>query len=170
METDEALGPNERGELRFKGPMIFQGYYKMDHSAGFDKDGFVKTGDIAYYDEDQCVYVVERIKEMFKFKGWHIVPSFLENLLLEHPAVKEAAIFGKPHKEGDAPCACVVLNDNYEVTEAELQAFFASKVSEKEQLVGGITFVKSLPKTPTGKVLRREIKDKILKGNDNKSS
>lgn len=136
----------------------------MDSSAAFDKDGFVKTGDIAYYDEDRCIYVVERIKEMFKFKGWHIVPSFLEGILLEHPAVKEAAIFGKPENESNAPCACVVLNDNYKITETELQAFFASKVCEREQLIGGITFAKSLPKTPTGKILRREIRDKILNG------
>lgn len=142
--------------------MLFKGYYKMDSSAAFDKDGFVKTGDIAYYDDDQCIYVIERIKEMFKFKGWHIVPSFLEGILLEHPAVKEVAIFGKPQEGGDAPCACVVLKDGYKVSEKELQTFFASKVCEREALVGGITFAKSLPKTPTGKVLRREVRAKVL--------
>lgn len=158
------LGPNQKGEIRINTPCVFQKYYRADCSDVFDKDGFVKTGDVGYYDEDGCVYVVDRIKEMFKYKSWHIVPSQIEKALNEHPAIKEAAVFGVPAgDDGDVPAACIVLNDGYKITKEELEKFVAKNVSDREKLRGGILFVSSLPKTPSGKFLRKDIKDSFLK-------
>ena len=140
-----------------------QGYYKLDSSEVFDKDGFLKTGDVGYYDEDGYLYVVERIKEMFKYQSWHIVPSAIEAVLLEHKGVKEAAVFGLPGGEdGEVPAACVVLKDGYSLSEEEIDSFLKERIADRERLRGGITFVKTLPKTPTGKVVRKKVRDSII--------
>ncbi|RZB38879.1 4-coumarate--CoA ligase 1-like, partial [Asbolus verrucosus] len=162
--TNQILGPNEKGEIRVQTPCALKSYFKTDSSQIFDDDGFVKTGDIGYYDEDGCVYVIERIKEMFKYQSWHIVPSALETVLLEHPAVKEAVVFGVPcGDDGEAPGTCIVLKENSYASKEEIFEFVAKKVSDREKLRGGIIFVSNLPKTPTGKIMRREIRTSVVK-------
>ncbi|XP_063930902.1 uncharacterized protein LOC135143007 [Zophobas morio] len=163
IDTEQLLGPNQKGEICIFSPSLMQGYYKLDSSEVFDKDGFLKTGDVGYYDEDGYLYVVERIKEMFKYQSWHIVPSAIEAVLLEHKGVKEAAVFGLPGGEdGEVPAACVVLKDGYSLSEEEIDSFLKERIADRERLRGGITFVKTLPKTPTGKVVRKKVRDSII--------
>lgn len=143
------------------------GYYKTDNSSAFDEDGFLKTGDIGYYDDDRCIYILDRIKEMFKYKGWQISPSLIEAVLYEYPGVKEALVFGLPVNEqvGDIPTACLVLKDSVAGSEQEIQDFVTERVSDSEKLRGGVHFVSDLPKTPTGKIIRAEAKMEFLKKN-----
>ncbi|KAJ8938198.1 hypothetical protein NQ314_011580 [Rhamnusium bicolor] len=132
----------------------------MDSSNNYDEDGFIKTGDIGYYDEDECFYIIDRIKEMFKYKSWHVIPTSLEVLLQEHPAVKEAVVFGIPHEMDEFhPAACVILKDNMEVSPDVIEKFVSEKVSEWHKLRGGIKIVEFIPKTPSGKILRRKMRD-----------
>ncbi|XP_068906829.1 luciferin 4-monooxygenase-like [Tenebrio molitor] len=163
VDTEEALGANQEGEIRILSPCLFKGYHNGDSSGLCDKDGFLKCGDLGYYDEDGCLYVVERLKEMFKYQSWHIVPTAIEAVLVEHPAVKEAVVFGVPWgDDGEAPAACVVLESGTNTTAQEIEEFVANKVSDRERLRGGVVFVTSLLKTPTGKFMRKEIRKCVL--------
>ncbi|KAJ3663830.1 hypothetical protein Zmor_008052 [Zophobas morio] len=159
-DNEEIVGPNQEGEVRAKSDAMMTGYYRNDSAECFDGDGFLKTGDIGYYDDDGCVYVIERIKEMFKYQSWHIVPSSIEAVLLEHPDIEETVVFGLPGgAEGDVPAACVVLKDGCTTDKEEIEKFVTERVSDKEKLRGGVIFVESIPKTPTGKLIRKEAKE-----------
>jgi 4-coumarate--CoA ligase len=164
LDNDEVLGPNRKGEICIKARSVMKGYHNLDSSDVFDEDGFLKSGDIGYYDDDGYLYVVERVKEMFKYLSWHIVPSLVESVLLEHPAVEEAAVFGLPRneEEGEVPTACVVLKEQCQVTEQEIKDFVAVRVSDREQLRGGVFFVEKLARTPTGKLMRKDIKNNVI--------
>jgi 4-coumarate--CoA ligase len=140
------------------------GYHNLDSSECFDRDGFLKSGDLGYYDEDKCLYVVGRVKEMFKYLSWHIVPSSIEGVIMEHPAVKEVVVVGVPREEeGHVPAACVVLNEGCSARKEEIETFVAERVTDREQLRGGVVFAKELPRTPTGKVVRKEAQERVLK-------
>jgi 4-coumarate--CoA ligase len=163
-ETDDTLGPNHMGEVRVKSPSMMTGYYNLDSSQYFDNDSFLKTGDLGYYDDDKCLYVVGRLKEMFKYKSWHIVPSSVESVVLEHPAVKEAVVVGVPREEeGEVPAACVVMNEGFSAGKDEIEDFVAERVSDREKLRAGVVFVTKLPKTPTGKVIRKDVQEWVVK-------
>lgn len=171
VETRKLLGPNQKGEICVKTPFMMNGYYKLDCSDIYDEDGFLKTGDVGYYDEEECLYVVERIKEMFKYLSWHIVPSVIEKVLVEHSEIKEAAVFGIPvsEEEGEMPAACVVLKEGSNISTKKIEDFVSSKVSDRERLRGGVFIVSELPRTPSGKLKRKEVRDCIIKFlNDNK--
>ncbi|RZC39724.1 AMP-binding domain containing protein [Asbolus verrucosus] len=163
-ETNETLGPHQRGELRIKSKLIMNAYYNADSSESFDEDGWLKTGDIVYYDEDYCFYVVDRIKEAFKYKGWFIAPAALENELLNHPAVKQALVIGIPKDDGYHPMGVVVLKDNFDVTELEIEKFVELRVPERHRLRAGVKFLKSIPSTVTGKVKRTAVRKMVLEG------
>ncbi|XP_044269360.1 4-coumarate--CoA ligase 1-like [Tribolium madens] len=165
IETGLPLGPKLKGEVRVKSPTLMKGYYKAESSSAFDSDGFLETGDIGYYNEKGCFYVIERLKEMFKYLSWHVVPSAIEAVLLEHPAIKEAVVFGIPQseEEGELPAACVVLKENCNVNKQQIEEFVAGRVSDYEKLRGGVFFAEALQKTPSGKLMRKEIKNAIMK-------
>ncbi|CAH1106453.1 unnamed protein product [Psylliodes chrysocephalus] len=157
INTEKLLGPNEKGEIRVKSKYMMTGYYKMDYSAAFDIDGYFKTGDLAYYDEDECFYIVGRIKEIFKYRGWHIIPTIIEEVLTSHPAVKEAAVVGVPHEIDVAhPMGIVVLNKGYDhIKTATIVNFVNERVSEIQKLRAGVMIVNNIPKTTTGKINAR---------------
>lgn len=165
LQTEEPLGFNKWGELLVKGDYLMNGYYNLDSSSAFDKEGWLRTGDVVYYDEDFCFYVVDRVKEMLKFRGWHVVPAILENILLTHPAVKAAVVIGIPHKtDGDHPAACVILKDGYKNCKPEdIQKFVDEKVDDIRKLRGGVRIIKVFPRTPTDKIDRKKIKENVLK-------
>jgi 4-coumarate--CoA ligase len=163
LSSDQLLGPNERGEICIASPSMMLGYYRGDCTAAFDNNRYLKTGDVGYYDEEGCLYVTDRIKEIFQYQSWHIVPLCIEAVLMEHPAVKDVAVFGISHgKDGEVPAACVVVDRNHIVSAKELDKFVADRVAEVEKLRGGITFMEALPKTPNGKVLRNEVRNFIM--------
>lgn len=167
LETGKTLGPNQKGEIRAKVDSTFKGYLSLDptQEQPFDEEGFLKTGDSGYYDEDNCLFFCDRIKEMFKYQSWHIVPASIELVLYEHPAVLEAIVVGIPHDLDDNhPFGLVVLKEGYNVTEEELLNFVHSKVSEREKLRAGLRIVKKLVKTPTGKLARPQIREIAING------
>nr|CAI5822327.1 unnamed protein product [Callosobruchus analis] len=147
------------------------GYYKMDSSDVFDSEGYLKTGDIAYYDEDNYLFIVDRIKEMFKYRGWHILRAIVEEVIMGHPAVKEAAVVGIPHPEdGDHAMALVTLKKGYEtVTSEEIRKFADGRLSDAQKLRAGVKILDELARTATGKLKRRAMREMILSHKKNGS-
>lgn len=129
-DTKELCGPNKYGELCFKGPCVMKGYMgnKTATSETIDEDGFLHTGDIGYYDEDKYFYIVDRMKELIKYKGFQVAPAELESILVSHEAVKEAAVVGIPdERAGEVPKAFVIRNPSKHATEEELINFVGGK-------------------------------------------
>lgn len=119
----------------------------------------MKSGDIAYVSEQGQFVIVDRIKELIKVKGHQVAPAELEALLLEHPAIADVAVVGMSTPDGDeAPRAFVVSQGK--VDEKEVKDFVASRVVRYKHLTGGVTFVNEIPKNPSGKILRRQLKDR----------
>ncbi|XP_017786045.1 PREDICTED: 4-coumarate--CoA ligase-like 5 [Nicrophorus vespilloides] len=164
-ESEEVLGFNQQGELRFKHKCQMNGYYNLDTTSSFDADGWIKTGDIAYYDEDFCFYIVDRIKEMLKFQAFHIPPAKIEGVLLAHPQIAQAVVIGIPNEEdGDHPMALVMLHAGKELTEEDLIKYVENRVEDRYRLRAGVRFLSSLPYTPSGKVKKNQLKKMILSG------
>lgn len=139
------------------------GYYNLDSSSCWDSEGFLKTGDILYFDEDYCFFHVDRIKEMLKYKSWHVAPAFLESVLHEHPAVANAVVVGLPHPEdGDHPLAFVVLHKGNSTPAEEILKFVNDQVHDRQKLRGGLYIIDEFPLTPSGKIQRRELRDRAL--------
>ncbi|XP_065091160.1 luciferin 4-monooxygenase-like [Ochlerotatus camptorhynchus] len=157
-ETGKILGPNQRGELCFKGSLIMKGYVGKEHA--IDQDGWLHTGDVGYYDDDEDFFIVDRIKELIKYKGFQVPPAELEAILLKHPKVKDAAVIGiADERVGELATAFVVKEDGEEVSGEEIVKFVAEQVSPQKKLHGGVRFIDAIPKTPTGKILRRELRE-----------
>lgn len=152
--------PGGTGELWLRGPHIMKGYLNNRQATEETLiDGWLLTGDIAYYDEDYDFYITDRLKELIKVKGFQVAPAELEAHLRSHPSVLEAAVIGVPHERyGEVPKAFVVLKGNAILKPEELQDFIKGKVSEFKELRGGVDFVNSIPKNPSGKILRAQIK------------
>ncbi len=152
------VGPGEIGEILIKGHNVMKGYWERpEATAESIKDGWFATGDMAKVDDDGYYFIVDRKKELIIRGGYNVYPREVEEVLYEHPAVREAAVVGIPHDEwGEEVGAAVGLKDGASVSEDELIAFV------KEQVAGykyprRIWFVDELPKGPTGKILKREI-------------
>ncbi|CAH1164749.1 unnamed protein product [Phaedon cochleariae] len=163
-ETGKSLGPNEIGEICVKGPSVMKGYYNNPKATRdtFTTDGWLKTGDLGYYDNDEYFYIVDRLKELIKYKGYQVAPAELEAVLLGHPKVIDVGVVGLPDDiSGELPIAFVVKDDEENVTEKELQDFVAKKVSPQKRLRGGVIFVDSIPKNPSGKILRRDLRNQL---------
>ncbi|XP_064454914.1 luciferin 4-monooxygenase-like [Ornithodoros turicata] len=161
------LGPHEQGELRVKSPGCVPGYFnKPEATAGmYDSEGFLKTGDVGYYDEHGTFYIVDRIKELIKCMDQQVAPAELEDLLLQHRAVKEAAVAGIPHKDfGEAPRAFIILHSGAkeDAVKGELLRLIAENLAPHKRLHGGIEFVENIPKSDTGKNLRRALRDAYI--------
>ncbi|XP_035774718.1 luciferin 4-monooxygenase-like [Anopheles albimanus] len=157
-DTGRALGPHQRGELCFKGSLIMKGYIGAE--SPIDADGWLHTGDIGYYDEDQDFFIVDRLKELIKYKAFQVPPAELEAVLLSHPEVKDAAVIGVPDdRAGELPRAYVVRKEDSNVSPQELIAFVEQKVSSEKRLRGGLQFIGEIPKTASGKILRRALRD-----------
>ena len=123
-----------------------------------DAEGFLKTGDIAVITEAGFVTIVDRVKELIKYKGFQVAPAELEALLITHPKIRDAIVIPCPDAEaGEIPRAYVVLKDD-ELEEADaLVQWAASRTAPYKKLRGGVVFVKALPKTASGKLLRKDV-------------
>lgn len=160
-ESGRALGPNCEGELCFKGPLIMKGYINdpVATSNTIDVDGWLHTGDVGYYDADGFFFVVDRIKELIKYKAYQVPPAELESILMSHPDVVDAAVVGIPDDNaGELPLGYVVVHSNTKVTSEDLQNYVKGKVSPQKQLRGGVRFIEEIPRNPSGKILRRVLK------------
>ncbi|MCA1708350.1 MAG: AMP-binding protein, partial [Actinobacteria bacterium] len=154
--SGEELGPNERGEICLRGPQIMKGYLNNPEATShtIDKDGFLHTGDIGYVDDDGYFYIVDRLKELIKYKGFQVPPAELEALLLTHPGITDAAVIGIPDEAaGELPKAYVVRADDA-LTDSDIMDFVASKVAPHKK-IRQVEFIDEIPKAPSGKILRR---------------
>lgn len=170
-ETGRLLGPNAAGELCFRGPHMMKSYFRNEEATrnSYDEDGFYHTGDVGYVDSDGFFFIVDRLKELIKYKGYQVPPAELEAILLSHPRVKDAAVIGIPdERSGELPLAFIVRQPGVEVTADELTAFVAGHTSPAKRLHGGVRFVEEIPKNPSGKILRRILREKV-KGSGGKA-
>jgi long-chain acyl-CoA synthetase len=156
----QPVATGEIGEICVRGPQVMSGYWQAEaESARVLRDGWYHTGDVGYVDPQGYVYIVDRAKEMIKFKGFGIAPAELEAVLLEHPEVREAAVIGWPDAEGgEIPRAYVAVHGDATVSDDELMAFVNAKVANYKA-VRQVVFVESIPKTASGKILRRQLKE-----------
>lgn len=150
--------PGERGELWVRGPQVMAGYLNnLQATAHTLTDGWLHTGDIARVDEHGNFFVVDRLKELIKYKGYQVAPAELEALLLTHPAVTDAAVVAMPHPTGgEAPKAFVVTDQD--IDPQDLLAWVAERVAPYKR-IRALEFIDAIPKSPAGKILRRRLKN-----------
>ncbi|MFQ5872616.1 MAG: AMP-binding protein, partial [Dehalococcoidia bacterium] len=156
VETGQREMPRgEVGELIIRGPQVMKGYWKNpEETAETIRNGWLYTGDMARMDEDGYVYIVDRKKELIKYKGFQVPPAEMEALLLEHAGIADAAVVGKPDIEaGELPKAYVVSKGS-NVTAEEIMAFVEERVAGFKK-IREVEFVDQIPKNPSGKILRR---------------
>ncbi|XP_065875663.1 4-coumarate--CoA ligase-like 1 [Euphorbia lathyris] len=163
-ETNKSLPVNTHGELCVRSQCVMQGYYKNEEETArtIDIDGWLHTGDIGYIDDEGDIFIVDRIKELIKFKGFQVAPAELEAILLSHSSVEDAAVVPLPDEEaGEIPAACVVINKKAKLSEEDVMNFVAKNVATYKK-IRVVQFVDSIPKSPSGKIMRRLLKDKMI--------
>lgn len=166
-ESGQLLGPNQVGEICFKGLTVMKGYlHNPQATAESFKNGWLVTGDIGYYDEDHYFYIIDRRKELIKYKSFQVAPAELEAILLSHPKVRDAAVIGVPDElAGELPMAFIVKQAADLLTADEVMKFIEDRVSNAKKLRGGVKFIDEIPKNPSGKILRRHLRDLAKKLN-----
>lgn len=159
LETGDELGPGERGEVCVRGPQIMKGYLNNpEATAGtIDAENWLHTGDIGYFDEDKHFFIVDRAKELIKYKGLQVPPAELEAVLLTHPCVADAAVIPYPDDEaGEVPKGIIVLREA--ASPEAIMEFVAERVAPYKR-IRHLEFVDKIPKSPSGKILRRVLVD-----------
>jgi acyl-CoA synthetase (AMP-forming)/AMP-acid ligase II len=156
-----ASGFSDPGELCFRGPNVMAGYLGNAAATAeiIDADGFLHTGDLARVDAAGCVYIVDRLKELIKYKGYQVAPAELEALLLTHPSIADVAVVGVIHNVSgeEIPKAFVVRKDGAALSKGEVIDFVAGKVAPYKK-IRQVEFVEKIPKSPTGKILRKDLR------------
>jgi acyl-CoA synthetase (AMP-forming)/AMP-acid ligase II len=153
--SEQEVPAGEPGELLIRGPQVMKGYLNNPDATAhaLDADGWFHTGDVARLDEDGSLWIVDRIKELIKYKGYQIAPAELEALLLTHPAITDAAVIPVPDEEaGEIPKAFVVASEA--ISADEVTQFVAERVAPYKK-VRAVEIVEEIPKSPSGKILRR---------------
>ncbi|XP_041981706.1 probable 4-coumarate--CoA ligase 1 [Aricia agestis] len=161
LSTGQALPPHQSGELLLRGPQLMKGYWNNEKATKetIDSEGWLHTGDVAYYDEDHYFYVVDRTKELIKVKGNQVSPTEIEGIIMELPEVADAAVVGIPDPlAGEIPRAFVVLKPNQKLTERQIYDVVAQKLTKYKRLEGGVVFLEIIPRNAAGKILRNELK------------
>jgi acyl-CoA synthetase (AMP-forming)/AMP-acid ligase II len=157
------LGVGESGEIWLRGPHIMRGYWN-EPTATLDTliaDGWMRSGDIGYFDSDGCVFLVDRLKELIKYKALQVAPAELEDIIQSHPAVLDAAVVGAPDPAaGEIPMAFVVRREGTALEAEELMQYVAARVAPHKK-VRAVEFVREIPKSPAGKILRRILKERV---------
>uniref|UniRef100_A0A0E0EA52 4-coumarate--CoA ligase n=1 Tax=Oryza meridionalis TaxID=40149 RepID=A0A0E0EA52_9ORYZ len=157
--TGKPLPAGQQGELWVRGPAIMTGYVGDNeaNASTFDSQGWLKTGDLCYIDQDGFLFVVDRLKELIKYKAYQVPPAELELVLHSLPQIVDAAVMPYPHEEaGQIPVALVVKQPGSKLTEAEVMYNVARQVAPYKK-IRKVLFVDSIPKSPSGKILRREL-------------
>ncbi|CAD6219862.1 unnamed protein product [Miscanthus lutarioriparius] len=164
--TGKALSVGQEGELLVRGPAVMTGYVGDEeaNATSFDSEGWLRTGDLCYIDQDGFLFVVDRLKELIKYKGYQVPPAELELVLQSLPEVIDAAVMPYPHEEaGQIPVALVVRQPGSKVTEAQVMDHVAKRVAPYKK-IRKVLFVESIPKSPAGKILRRQLTNHVQAG------
>ena len=158
--SGEDCGPGIDGEVWIRGPQVMKGYLNNPGATAttIDSEGWLHTGDIGHFDEDGFLYIVDRLKELIKYKGFQVPPAELEGILLTHPDISDAAVIGVPDDEaGEIPKAFVVLKPGSELTADDVMDHVGSHVASYKR-VRQVEFIEAIPKSASGKILRRELR------------
>ena len=159
-ETGAELRPREIGELWVRGPQVMKGYYNNpEATAQTLVNGWLRTGDLAWKDEEGYVFIVDRLKEVIKCKGFQVPPAEIENVLVSHPDIKDAAVIGEPHPEyGEVPVAYVVLQDKASLPPEAIIEYAAQGLAKYKRLAK-VVITETIPRSASGKILRRLLKN-----------
>ncbi|XP_072970010.1 4-coumarate--CoA ligase 3-like [Typha angustifolia] len=162
-DTGASLGRNKPGEICIRGEQIMKGYLNDPEATKntIDKDGWLHTGDIGYVDDDDEIFIVDRLKEIIKYKGFQVPPAELEALLITHPSIKDAAVVPmKDEAAGEVPVAFIVQTKDSEITEDEIKRFVSQQVVFYKRIYK-VFFIDAIPKAPSGKILRKDLRAKL---------
>ncbi|KAG0314507.1 hypothetical protein BG000_005515 [Podila horticola] len=167
-ETGLDATPGQPGEIWVRGPNVMKGYRNNPEAtrATIDAQGWLHTGDIAVVDGEQNFFVVDRMKELIKYKGFQVPPAELEAVLQTHPLVLDAAVIGvwNEAQATEVPLAFVVKQgEGQALTEQAVLEYVASKVSAHKRLRGGVRFIEAVPKSAAGKILRKDLRAVVVK-------
>ena len=158
LETGAELSPGEVGEIQAQSPAMMAGYLPEEANADAFADGWYRTGDVGWMEPDGWLHITDRVKEMIKVKGFQVAPAEVEAVLLGHPAVADCAVFGVPDPEsGEAVVAAVQPLPGRDASADDLKALVADTLSSYKCL-HTVHFVEAIPRLPSGKTLRRELK------------
>nr|XP_049464656.1 probable 4-coumarate--CoA ligase 3 isoform X3 [Anopheles coluzzii] len=164
-EDGNRLGVGEQGELLTKAIVDFGGYYGNEETSrnAIDSDGFFRTGDIGYIDEEGFLYLIDRKKDIFKYRNYHVSPSDLEAIIMRIDGVQEVCVAGilDTQDATDVPAAVIVKRPDSRLDASQVRSIVDGQVSDFKRLRGGVYFVAELPKTQTGKVIRRKVIEMI---------
>ncbi|MGA7443350.1 MAG: hypothetical protein WBW82_14350, partial [Candidatus Sulfotelmatobacter sp.] len=169
-EQWKEAAPGEIGEIVGRGPALMPGYYKRpDLTAQAIVDGWLHTGDLGYVDEDGFLYLVDRKKDMMISGGINVYPKDIEEVIVQHPAVREVAVFGIPSdKWGETPLAAVILHQPDSLTAEELCNWINDRVDAKNQRVSAVRIMEDFPRSAAGKTLKRILREPYWAGRDEK--
>ncbi|KAL4875507.1 hypothetical protein BJY04DRAFT_201889 [Aspergillus karnatakaensis] len=165
-EDGKDVEEGKEGEFLVKGPVVTKGYFGNPQATreAFTEDGWFKSGDIGVR-RDGLFYIVDRKKVLIKYKGLQVAPAELEGHLISHPLIFDAAVIGVPASDGsgnEVPRAYIVA-DKTKISEDEVKDFVKSHLAHYKQLRGGVVYLQAIPKSPSGKILRRELRDLVKK-------
>jgi acyl-CoA synthetase (AMP-forming)/AMP-acid ligase II len=167
-EEGKDAGVGEVGEIIGRGPALMLGYYKRpDLTEQTIIDGWLHTGDLGYVDQDGFLFLVDRMKDLIISGGCNVFPRDIEEIIVQHPAVREVAVFGIPsEKWGETPMATVILRESDSVSEDELRDWINERVDSKLQRVHSVVIMKDFPRSTAGKTLKRVMRDPYWAGRD----
>lgn len=162
------LGPNQNGELWVRGPQVMKGYWRNPKATAetLTPDGWLRTGDIGYYDDENKFFISGRLKELIKVKGMQVAPAELDGVCLESEGVADAAVVGVTINGQEHPRAYIVLKEGVAATKSTADRIVGevnAKLSQHKRITGGLVFAEALPKNPSGKILRRLLRERAQK-------
>ncbi|CBI17821.3 unnamed protein product, partial [Vitis vinifera] len=165
-DTGASLPRNQPGEICIRGHQIMKGYLNDPEATErtIDKEGWLHTGDIGYIDDDDELFIVDRLKELIKYKGFQVAPAELEAMLIAHPNVSDAAVVSmKDEAAGEVPVAFIVRSNGSKITEDEIKQYISKQVVFYKRIYR-VFFVETIPKAPSGKILRKDLRARLAVG------
>ncbi|KAL5699234.1 4-coumarate--CoA ligase [Ranunculus cassubicifolius] len=165
-DTGVSLPRNQPGEICIRGSQIMKGYLNNPEATAntIDSDGWLHTGDVGYIDNDDEIFIVDRLKELIKYKGFQVAPAELEALLINHPNISDAAVVPmKDDAAGEVPVAFVVKSNGSQISEDDIKQYVSKQVVFYKR-ISRVFFQDSIPKAPSGKILRKDLRQKLADG------
>jgi len=166
LDTGAILPAGETGEIQARSPSVMEGYLPEEATIDAFVDGWYRTGDVGWLDPDGWIHLTDRAKEMIKVNAFQVAPAEIEAVLHGHPAVVDCAVFGIPdERAGELPVAAVQLDPERHVADGELEQLVASSLATYKHL-HEVVVVDAIPRLPSGKALRRELRDAFLRASE----